>query len=145
MTPRVQRAASWAALGALVVLVGGAAFFLAAREGSPPPPTTSTTTTSTTVTEGAVVEAIAESLQAELTVAITDEEAACVAEGLVALVPPPILAQLVERPEPLTGVPPEDREALVQLVVSCLPEASAAALLGSGTTTTTLGGLPDEG
>ncbi|MGV3757945.1 MAG: hypothetical protein ACO1PW_00180 [Actinomycetota bacterium] len=140
----MQRAASWAALAALVALVGAAAFF-AAREDAGPPPTTTSTTTTTVVTEAAVAAAIAESLQTDLTVAITAAEADCVAEGLVALVPPSVLVQLVERDEPLTGVPPEDREALVQLVVSCLPEASAAALLGSGATTTTIGGLPDEG
>jgi hypothetical protein len=144
MRPRVQRAASWAALAALVALVGTAAF-LAAREDAPPPPTTTTTTSTPAITEAAVAAAIAESLQRDLTVAITDDEAACLAEGLVALVPASVLVQLVERDEPLTGVPPEDRDALVQLVVTCLPEPSAAALLGSDTTTTTIAGLPDEG
>lgn len=88
---------------------------------------------------------IATALQSDLTVAITRAEADCVARGLMALVPPGTLAQPVDRPEPLTGVPPDGRDELVQLVVGCLPEASAAALLGTGTTTTTAGGLPDEG
>lgn len=140
----MRRAATWAALAVLVLLVATAAF-LAAQEEAVAPTTTTTSTTSTTIGEAAVAEAIAASLRADLTVAITAEEAACVADGLVALVPPATLVQLVERPEPLTGVPPEVRDELVQLVVGCLPESSAAALLGSGTTTSTVAGLPDEG
>lgn len=133
-----------AALAALVLLVGGAAY-LAAREDPTPPTTTVGPTTTTTPGTDAVAEAIAVALQDDLTVAITDDEASCVAEGLVELVPPETLALRVERREPLTGVPPEVREELVRLVVGCLPEASAAALLGTATTTTALTGLPDEG
>jgi len=140
----VQRAATLAALAALVLLVGGAAF-LAAREDPTPPTTTAGPTTTTTLGTEAVADAIAASLQDDLTVAITGPEATCVAEGLVELVPPETLALLVERAQPLTGVAPEVREELVRLVVGCLPEASAAALLGTATTTTALTGLPDEG
>lgn len=144
MSTRARRVASWAALAALVGAVAVAAF-LAAREDDPAAAPTTTSSTTTTVDEAAVAAAVARALQADLSVAVTDEEAACVANGLVALVPPATLVQLVERPEPLTGVPPDVRDQLVQLVVRCLPEGAATALLGSDTTTTTLGGLPDEG
>lgn len=139
----MQRAATVAALAALVLVAGGAAY-LAARE-DPTPPTTTAGPTTTTLGTDAVAGAIAAELQGDLTVAITDEEASCVAEGLVELVPPETLALLVDRPEPLTGVAPEVRDDLVRLVVGCLPEASAAALLGTATTTSALTGLPDEG
>lgn len=142
MSTRGRRVASWAALAALVGGVATTAF-LAAREDPAAAPTTTSTTA--TVDEAAVAATVARALQAGLPVAVTDEEAACVANGLVLLVPPATLVPLVERPEPLTGVPPEVREQLVQVVVRCLPEGAATALLGSGTTTTTLGGLPDEG
>ncbi|MFP5255875.1 MAG: hypothetical protein ACLGI8_08520 [Acidimicrobiia bacterium] len=144
MRARVQGVAAGAALAALVLLVGTTAF-LAARAEPAAVTTTTTSTTSTTIGADAAAEAIAASLRQDLTVAITGEEATCVADGLVALVPPATLVQLADRPQPLTGVPPEVREELVQLVIGCLPEASAAALLGSGTTTSTVAGLPDEG
>jgi hypothetical protein len=134
--------ASAAALFALVLLVG-TAVFLAAREEEPAP-TTTTTSTTAPLTEEDVAAALAESLQADLAVAITIEEARCVAAVVVAVVPPDALGELVDRSVPLSGVSEAQREELVRGVVGCVPEASAAALLGAGTSTTTAVSLPGE-
>jgi hypothetical protein len=140
---RTQRAVGSAvALGMLVLLVG-TAVFLAARDEPAPPPTT-TTTTSTTISADDLADAIAASLQTDLTVALTQEEARCVADAVLRLVPAEDLAALVERPQPLTGVAPAERDELVRAVVDCVPEASAAALLGSATTTSEPEGLPGQ-
>lgn len=143
MLTRTQRAVASAMALAVLVLLVGTAVFLAAREDPTPPPTT--TTTSTTLGTEDVATAIAASLQADLSVALTQAEARCVAEVVVRLIPAEDLAALAERPLPLTGVAPEVRDELVRGVVACVPPASAAALLGSGTTTTEPLGLPGEG
>lgn len=134
--------ASAMALGVLVLLVGTAVFLAAREDPTPPPPTT---TTSTTLGIDDVADAIAASLQGDLSVALTAPEARCVAEAVVRLVPVEDLATLADRPLPLTGVAPEVRDDLVRAVVGCVPPASAAALLGSATTTTEPVGLPGEG
>jgi len=145
MRAGARRVASWVAL-VVVALVVGAAVYAAARDDPAPPPTTTTTTTATPgAPREAVVEAVAEELQASLPVDVTASEARCLADGLVDVVPGPVLEALAERDEPLTGVSPEDREVLVRIVVGCVRDEAAAALLGRATTTTAVAGLPDEG
>lgn len=143
MASRARAAASAAALAALVLLVGSAAF-LAARE-DPPPPTTTTTTTSTTVPLAVVADAIAASLQSDLTVAITRAEATCVATALLEVLPPEQLERLDSVAEPLAALAEGQRRDLVRAVVRCVPPESAAALLGSPSTTVPPVDLPDEG
>lgn len=143
MGSSARRAAFAAALGALGLFVGGAVFLIARED--PSPPSTSTTTTTVQPEQEELVDALADGLGDELGVPVSAEEARCLADGLVEVVPAEVLGQLVEREEPLTGIHPDDREALVRVVVECLPEGSAAAVLGRSTTTTALTGLPDEG
>jgi hypothetical protein len=132
-----------AAVVALVGLVGGAAF-LAAREDEEPPPTTSTTTTAVPMDE--LVAALAEGLQDGLAVPLTDVEAGCVAEAVVAVVGEDALAELVD--DPGRAVLPADaaqRDDLVRGIVGCVPASTAGVLLGGSTSTTAEVVLPDEG
>jgi hypothetical protein len=144
MGSRTRAAATAAALFALVLLAGSAAF-LAAREDPTPPTTTSTTTTSTTVPVAEVADAIAASLQADLTVAVTRAEATCVATALLAVLPPEQLERLGSLAEPLAALRADQRRDLVRAVVRCVPPESAAALLGNPSTTVPPVDLPDEG
>lgn len=144
MLTRVQRVVgSAAALCALALLVG-TAVFLAAREEEPAPTTTTTSTTAPPTQED-IATALAQALQADLDVAITMEEARCVAEIVIAVLPPTALGDLVARPAPLSSVSEAQRDELVRGVVGCVPEASAAALLGTGASSTTAVSLPGEG
>jgi hypothetical protein len=128
---------------ALVGLVGGAAF-LTAREDEEPPPATSTTTTAVPVDE--LVAALREGLQDGLAVPLTDVEAGCIAEAVVAVVGEDALAELVD--DPGRAVLPADatqRDDLVRGIVGCVPASTAGALLGGSTSTTAEVVLPDEG
>jgi hypothetical protein len=137
----MRAAVSTAALIALVAVVGTVAY-VSARDDHDPPG--STTTTSSPLTSEAVVAAVADALASGLEAPLTPDEARCVADGLVAA-----LGQ--SRLEALAAAGDEgeldqtDRDALVRTVVRCLPEEKAAALLGSGSTTTIVAQLPDEG
>ena len=131
------------ALAALGVVVAGATFTLARDDDPSPPTTTSTTTTGIDAT--AAAGAVAEALEDGLAVPLTAAEARCLAAGLIELVPVDDLDDLSERAEPLTGVAPEVRQELVRVIVGCVPEPTAAALLGSASTTTVPLDLPDEG
>lgn len=141
VTSLQRRVALWLTAVGLAVLIGGGAY-LAARE-DPPAPTTTTTTAPPTLEE--VAAEVAATLRAELDAPLTDEQARCVADRLLAVVPPPLLRALADRDEPLTGVPPEDRDDVVRAVVTCVPPEVAAELLGGPTTTTEPLSLPDEG
>lgn len=141
-TARLRAVATAVALVALVALVGSAAF-LAAREEAPPP--TTTTTTTTTVGLSTVAAAIAGSLQDDLGAPLSSDEAHCLATALLAVLSPEELVVLSSLAAPLTALEPEEREELLRGVVRCVPSATAAALLASGTTTTVAVELPDEG
>lgn len=131
---------------AAVVVLGlaGGAAFLAARDDEAPPPTTTTTTT--TVPVARLVAALADALEAGLEVPLTETEARCVAEAVVAVVGEDALADAIEAPR--TAVLPADetqRDELVRGLVGCVPASTAAVLLGGSTSTTTPLVLPDEG
>lgn len=147
MTPRARAAAAAAALVALVLLVGTAAYLGVREEPDPPATTTSTssTTTTTTVPLSAFAEAIAGQLEGNLEVAITRDEARCVATAMLAVVPPDELERLADLPEPFAALDQRTRDQLVRGVVRCVPPESAAALLGSTTVTSPPVDLPDEG
>jgi len=144
LSTRVRAAASAAALTAFVLLVGTAAF-LAVEEDPAPPPTTTTTTTTTTVPLAAIAAAIAASLQGNLEIAITPDEATCVANELLTVFPAVQLERLESLPAPFAALTDSERARLVRGVVRCVPPASAAALLGTTATTAPPLDLPDEG
>ena len=134
-----------AGVAAVVALVGltGAAAFLAAREDEEPPAVTSTTTT---VPADQLVAALAAGLQDGLAVPLTDAEADCIAESVVAVVGEDALAELVDQPG--RAVLPADaaqRDDLVRGIVGCVPASTAGVLLGGSTSTTAEVVLPDEG
>jgi hypothetical protein len=143
LSKRVRAAAAAAALSAFVLLVGTAAF-LAVRE-EPPPPTTTTTTTTTTVPLSEIANAIATSLQGSLEVAITPDEATCVANAILAVLPTVRLERLEQLPAPFAALSEGERDQLVRGVVRCVPPESAAAILSSASTTVPPLDLPDEG
>ncbi|MGH9086207.1 MAG: hypothetical protein ACRDYW_12215 [Acidimicrobiales bacterium] len=131
------------AVAALVASAGGAAF-LVAREEDEPPPTTSTTTTAVPVDQ--LVAALAEGLRDGLAVPLTDVEADCIAEAVIAVVGEDALAELVD--DPGRSVLPADaaqRDDIVRGIVRCVPASTAGVLLGGSTSTTAEVVLPDEG
>lgn len=135
-----------AGVAAVVALVGltGAAAFLAAREDEEPPAVTRTTTTTVPVDQ--LVDALAAGLQDGLAVPLTDAEADCIAESVVAVVGEDALAELVDQPG--RAVLPADaaqRDDLVRGIVGCVPASTAGMLLGGSTSTTAEVVLPDEG
>lgn len=139
-----------AAVAALVALaaVAGAGAFAASREDAPPASTTTTAapaTTTTTDPAAAVAAALASTLRDDLPVEVTDAEAQCIAQGVVAVVPPGRLDAVAAAPDPLAALDDQLRSSLLRAVVTCLPPATAAALLGEPTSTTVPVVLPDEG
>ncbi len=144
LSKRARAAAAAAALSAFVLLVGTAAF-LAAREEPAPPTTTTTTTTTTTIPTAAIAAAIAGALQGSLEVAITPDEATCVANAILAVLPSVRLERLEQLPAPFAALSEGERAQLVRGVVRCVPPESAAAILGSASTTAPPLDLPDEG
>ena len=134
-----------AALSAFVLLVGTAAFLAAREDPLPPATTTTTTTTTTTVPLSAVANAIATSLQGSLEVAITPDEATCVANAILAVLPTMRLERLQQLPVPFAALSEGERDQLVRGVVRCVPPESAAAIVGSASTTAPPVDLPDEG
>lgn len=144
LSTRVRAAATAAALSAFVLLVGTAAF-LAVRDEPQPPTTTTSTTTTTTVPISAIANAIAASLQGSLEVAITPDEATCVAHAILAVLPTVRLERLEQLPAPFAALSEGERDQLVRGVVRCVPPESAAAILGSASTTAPPIDLPDEG
>jgi hypothetical protein len=145
LSQRVRAAASAAALAAFVLLVGTAAFLAAQDDPSPPPTTTTTTTTTTTIPLSDFANAIATSLQGSLEVAITPEEATCVANAILEVLPTARLERLEQLPAPFAALSEGERDRLVRGVVQCVPPESAAAILGSASTTAPPVDLPDEG
>lgn len=143
VTSRVRAVAAAAALLALVLLVGTAAYL--ATEEDPPPPAPTSTTTSTTLSLDEIAEIIAGPLQADLRVAVTPDEARCVARAVVEVVPVEQLATLEADPAPLAALSEDQRSRLLRGVVTCVPQASAEALLGDPTSTTADAGLPGQG
>jgi hypothetical protein len=137
----MRAAVSAAALVALVAVVGTLAY-VSARDDHDPPATTTTTTSP--LTPEAAVAAVADALATGLAAPLTPDEARCVADGMVDALGPAGLGALA-----VTGdgadLRQADRDALVRMVVGCLPEDKAAALLSSGSTTTIAAQLPDEG
>lgn len=133
-----------AAVAALLALGGTAAVgtYIAVREEPEPAPTT--TTTSTTLSPVALAEALAGALSDGLRVAVSPEEARCLAGALVATIPPAQLEDLAPD-DPLTDLSEAQRADLVRATVDCVPTATAEALLGDASTTTIQVDLPDEG
>jgi len=123
--------------------VAGTLAYVSARDDRDPPSTTTTTTSP--LTAEAVVAAVADALAAGLEAPLTPDEARCVADGLLAALGQPRLEALAADEGTVADLSPADRDALVRTVVGCLPEEKAAALLGSGSTTTIVAQLPDEG
>ncbi len=145
MTPKVRAAATAAALIALVLLVGTAAYLGVREEPEPPTTTTTTSTTTTTVPLQVFAEAIAGQLEGNLEVAITREEALCVANAMLGVLPPDDLERLAELPAPFAALDQSTKDRLVRGVVQCVPPESAAALLGTTSETAPPVDLPDEG
>ncbi len=135
-----RAAAPAAALVVLAVAAGSAAFAVVRED--PPPPTTTTTTTTTIPVDQQLAAAIVTTLQRDLAVPLTDIEARCVAEGLVAQVSLPRLEELSGNVAALTEA---ERSGFVRTVVGCVTEEKAAALLQSAPSTTIVVQLPDEG
>jgi hypothetical protein len=137
----MRAAVSAAALIALVAVVGTLAY-VSARDDRDRPATTTTTTSP--LTPEAAAAAVADALATGLATPLTPDEARCVADGMVDALG---LARLEVLAAAGGGgdLSPADRDALVQTVVGCLPEVKAAGLLGSGSTTTIVAQLPDEG
>ncbi len=137
-----SRTASIAALLALGA-VAGTATFLSARDEPDAP---GALRTGSVVTRPArpdeVAAAIASSLRGDLEVELTPAEAACVTDGLLAEIGVErAAAWAAEAPGALSA---EEREGLVRVVVRCLPDGKAAAILGGTTTSTVAQELPDE-
>ncbi len=145
MTSRMRAAAAAAALVALVLLVGTAAYLGVREEPDPPTTTTTTSTTTTTVPLRVFAEAIAGQLEGNLEVAITRDEALCVATAMLGVVPPDELARLSRLPAPFLALDQATKDRLVRGVVECVPPESAAALLGTTSETAPPVDLPDEG
>jgi hypothetical protein len=91
------------------------------------------------------VAAVADALASGLKAPLTRDEARCVADGLVDALGQPRLEALAADDGAGAALRPTEHDALVRTVVACLPEEKAAALLGSGSTTTIVAQLPDEG
>lgn len=140
---RGRAAAASAALLALAALAGLGAFLVVAVEDEPAPgPTTTTTsTTSTTVGVADLQEAISRQLMRDPDLALTSPEADCVAAEVAVGLGLERLEDLADDPGALT---PDEREALLRGVVSCLPPERAEALLGTPTTEPPPASLPDE-
>lgn len=145
MRSRVRAAAAAAALVALVLLVGTAAYLGVREDPEPTPTTTTTSTTTTTVPLRVFAEAIAGQLAGNLEVAITRDEALCVATAMLEVIPPDELERLALLPAPFEAIDQATRDGLVRGVVECVPPESAAALLGSTSETAPPVDLPDEG
>ncbi|MGQ0832523.1 MAG: hypothetical protein ACT4OV_12685 [Microthrixaceae bacterium] len=137
----LRGAASAAALVTATGLAGWGAYEIARED---PAPTTTSTTTTTAMPTAAVVRSIADALRARLDVTLSQEEADCLATALLEVVPVADLEQLTSL-TPLSALPADDRERLVQHVIACVPEPTAAALLGGPSTTSPPVQLPDEG
>lgn len=132
---------------ALLALMGGigAATFVAMRD-DPAAPATTTSSTVTSSSPAEVARAIAASLEHELEVPLSPEQARCVTDVLLALVHVEELQRLAGAADPLASVGDATRERLVRGLVGCVPPETAAALLGASTTTTPAPvQLPDEG
>jgi hypothetical protein len=145
MTSKVRAAATAAALVALVLLVGTAAYLGVREEPDPPTTTTTTSTTTTTVPLQVFAEAIAGQLEGNLEVAITRDEALCVATAMLGVLPPDDLERLAQLPAPFAALDQATKDRLVRGVVQCVPPESAAALLGATSETAPPVDLPDEG
>ncbi len=146
MTAKVRAAATAAALIALVLLVGTAAYLGVREEPEPPPTTTtSTTTTTTTVPLQVFAAAIAGQLEGNLEVPITRDEALCVANAMLGVLPPDDLERLAQLPAPFAALDQGTRDQLVRGVVQCVPPESAAAQLGTTSETAPPVDLPAEG
>jgi hypothetical protein len=145
-TVRSRAAVTTAALVALAGLAGVGAF-VASHEDSSPASTTSTSMASTTTTDRSseVAAALATTLQDGLPVELTVAEAQCVADGVVAVVPPEQLEAVATATDPLAALDTDQRAGLLRAVVTCLPPATAGTLLGDPTSTTVSLVLPNEG
>ncbi|MGK2950019.1 MAG: hypothetical protein ACSLFP_15710 [Acidimicrobiales bacterium] len=143
---RTRAAASAAALVALGAVLAGAAFTVM-REDSPAPTTTTTTsTTSTTVGDDEVAAVLADGLRRDLTIPLDATQAGCVAQAVVATVGRDRLEAIAAAADPVASLPDDDRSALLRQVVECVGPDTAAALLGTPTSTTTAPvAFPDAG
>lgn len=141
----MRAAASAAALVALAAIIGAAAFALT-REEAPLPTTTTTSTTSTTIGDDEVAAALADGLRRDLTTPLDATQADCVADAVLATVGRDRLEAIATAADPLASLPDADRSALLRRVVSCVGSDTAAALLGTPTSTTTAPvAFPDAG
>jgi len=137
---RGLRAAAGAAAALALV---GTLTFVAVRDEADPPPSTTTTTTTTIPTDEELAAVVTDALTGDLDVPLSDAQARCVADGVVELLGSDRLLGLADGAA--AGLDGEERAALVRTVVLCVPEDAAEALLGTGTTTTAIAQLPDEG
>lgn len=143
MPPRLRAAAVALALVGIMSVVGAAVFAAVRDEG--PAAVPSTTTATTAVPQAAVEAAIAGALQDRLD-ALTPTEARCVARELLQVFDLDALESMRSLDEPVAALDEGRRARLVRGIVGCVPEATAAALLGGDVTTTTADvPLPDEG
>lgn len=140
---RAKAAATVAAFVAVVAVVGTFTYVTARDE---PSPTTTTTTTTRPPTAEEVADAVASALSDGLGVALVDTEAHCVALGLLGTVGQERLEELADSGGgEVSDLTAEEQEELVRAVVLCVPPDKAAGLLSTGSTTTIVVQLPDEG
>jgi hypothetical protein len=138
----MRTAVSAAALIAVVAVVGTLAY-VSARDDREPP--TTTTTTSSPPAPEVVAGAVADALATGLDVPLAPAEAGCIADGLLGALGQARLEALAAEGGTTEDLSDADRDSLVRVVVGCVPAQTAAALLGSGSTTTGVAQLPDEG